>query len=126
MKLSDAMRLADEMGLPDLRESYVSNAPGLWGGEKPPCCAIGGANIATGRTTITVIGDEEMQWTSEEGLPIESVDGFDFPDIETYCPVCSARDRYVDVQIVHLYDDHKWSRTQIADWLDSLEVGDGA
>lgn len=40
MLLSDALRKADEMGLPDLRRQFIEFDPAKWGGEKPPCCAI--------------------------------------------------------------------------------------
>jgi hypothetical protein len=127
MKHSDAMRKADELGLPDRRGVWVSRFPSEWAGEKPACCAIGGANVAAGNLSfaqgvgvITTDPDRAM-----------STDGFDVPNVSRSwlrCPhkrcYASGRDYGPHSQlrdmVAHLYDDHGWGRTQIADWLDSL------
>jgi hypothetical protein len=39
------------------------------------------------------------------------------------CPACPRREPVsVSRTVVHLNDDHLWSREAIADWLDSLDV----
>jgi hypothetical protein len=39
------------------------------------------------------------------------------------CPerLCTTRQEFVRGIVMHLNDKHKWSREQIADWVDSLE-----
>lgn len=147
-KLSNALRLADAMELPDLRGDWLETNVDHWGGEKPPCCAIGGANIASGRTPIVTgegvdddglmkinqEGEAVERWARAEGR-IESLSGFveydewlDRLDSSFDLVICPAppsecaqpgQGRYLDNIVVHLYDDHLWTRTEIADWLDS-------
>ena len=135
-KLSDAMRLADEMGLPDLQNEFVAGIVDDWGGEKPPCCAIAGANIASGRVRIEPVNRVVPHW---QQLAVQRTGGFDYPKRFPKCPAsnevppegesfgCSySGSGSTRSRIIHLYDDHGWSRTEIADWLDSLETPAGA
>lgn len=39
-----------------------------------------------------------------------------------YDQVCVDRDNSAISLIMHLNDGHKWTREQVADWLDTLEV----
>lgn len=121
MKLSDAMRLADEIGLPDLRRKFVQRHTLLWAGEKPPCCAIGGANIAAGHVWIVPF---DGMVPHEQMVAASSTEGFDgIPTGSVKCPGGGCDEVGVEaVVIICLYDRHDWSRTRIADWLDTLDV----
>ena len=123
MNLADAMREADRLGLPDHRNDWIEENTTQWGGDLPPCCAIGGAAIAAGLVAIV----------PEGGLvPVDQYYAlgdaqWHFVDIEDEAIVCPSCAEGNPEQIplfmtMHLYDHHNWSRTQIADWLDSLEV----
>lgn len=122
MKFSDALREADARGLPDLRNRYIAHDTRKWVGEKPPCCAIGGAAV--------VSGSFEFEMNQESGFlsghsyhSAETADHCeDWEDIvqgTSWCPVCHIKGATDDI-VVHLYDTHLWSRTQIADWLDEV------
>lgn len=129
MKLSDAMRLADEMGLPDARGQWVSKHVSEWEGEKPACCAIGGANVAVGNLSFSQLSPDGDVRTDLQRAA--STEGFDVPNVSRSwlrCPhkrcYASGRDFGPHSQlrdmVAHLYDDHAWSRTTIADWLDTV------
>jgi hypothetical protein len=119
MTMMDAMRLADEIGLPDYRGDFVHRYARDWGGEKPPSCAIGGANIAVGRAVISPDDDGWVPSTQH----IAAGHWWGPVGILTDCPVCALANAYPLHQLTaHLYDDHEWSRTQVADWLDALMV----
>ena len=68
MKFSDALRLADQLELPDLRGSFIQVKVSKWGGDKPPCCAIGGANIASGLVVIDTFRDVTTYTNGEERI----------------------------------------------------------
>lgn len=125
MKVSDAMRLADEMGIPDARHMYIERNIATWDGERPRCCAIGGAAVASGSFRMKVDSFGYL-------IPDSASSAMDL----TRCDdrINFARPRLVDCPCgdgirlkhryqaaIHLYERHKWSRTQIADWLDSLD-----
>lgn len=60
---------------------------------------------------------------SEVARALEAV----LPGMLTFirCPACpqgTDRTRSVSEQIVHLNDEHRWTREQVADWLESLDV----
>ena len=38
------------------------------------------------------------------------------------CPVKTTRESSISSMILHLNDFHEWSREQIADWLESLDI----
>lgn len=136
MKFSDALRLADEMELPNLRQNYVERTMENWGGEKPPCCAIGGANVAAGRVTYDWHGDERWDGKNQGFEPIHKLTSTAELTFQQYwgpvlaedvnCPGefgeghCGALYQELSEAIIHLYDSHEWSRTRIADWLDEV------
>lgn len=112
----------DEMELPDLRGKFVELDTSKWGGEKPPCCAIGGANVAARRFEFEVDEDGWLTFQSRESA--RRRDGLvDFSSSRINCPystcVQSAGVAAYAI-IIHLYDYHLWSRTQIADYLDTI------
>jgi hypothetical protein len=116
---AEALRLADEMGLPDKRQAFIEADTRLWGGEKPPCCAIGGANIASGRVQIV----PEHGWVPLRQIHAASDWSWIGKQTRRRCPSCGRSVGFQEGGVIaHIYDDHKWSRTQIADWLDSMEA----
>lgn len=54
-------------------------------------------------------------------LFIKLIPGFN--DMTAACPVddCNHKDALLKYAIIHLNDDHKWTREEIADWLDTLD-----
>ena len=135
MKFSDALRLADQLELPDLRGSFVQVKVSKWGGDKPPCCAIGGANIASGLVvvdtftdvaTYTHKGEETIEkyvfltYTSK----LSRADHWFNSEKIVFCMICERlsipRDRFDLIGLaslaVHLYN-HLLSRTLVADYI---------
>lgn len=131
MKFTDALRLADELEIPDQRHTFVIADISKWNGEKPLCCAIGGANAAAGKTIIEVREHEPRY------LTVDSIVSFrnwsHWPALAT--PFSGRRpsiclssglgcEPRVSVAgnmagaVIHLYDKHNFSRTQIAEYLE--------
>lgn len=42
--------------------------------------------------------------------------------VDVPCPACGDGDRILLSIIVHLNDDHRWTRERIADWVETLET----
>lgn len=108
---TDYMREADALELPNLRFELVEPDTTKWGGEKPPCCAIGGAIVAAGRGRL-----------DDDGF--YGLDGWPVPRwLEAQMGRCPDTDcaiaRAVPNIVAHLFDTHRWSRTRIADWVDA-------
>ena len=130
MKFTQALRLADELELPDLRGQFVQLYLKDWGGEKPPCCAIGGAAVASGQVAIgfedSPFGDTVLLALTDEAIHSAESPTFDdavFSDLQWdlvfQCPEGDyPQGMSLKTIVIHLYDHHLWSRTQIADWLD--------
>ena len=122
---AQALRLADERGLPNNRGAYIRAAATNWKGEKPPCCAIGGAALVSG------VG---IKWRAGLKTPIvANIDDFKTPltsdweqikDKFVTPPVPMSGKPRVRHVIEQLYDRHYWSRTQVADWLDTVLTED--
>ena len=120
MNASEALRLADEMGIPDLRHTFVEARLKFWHGEIPPACAIGGANIAARKVTLEPYpGTQTLS-----PLTVRACGADNFGLLlggEVPCPACKKHrpaERYWIIQ--NLYDGHKWSRTRIADWVETV------
>ena len=99
MKLSEAIRLG-AMLRPQTFASFFGD---------DGSCAIGAASEAAGLRVgraVDVDGLRKM-WA-----PIWA--------IKAQCPVCDKR-RGVASIIGHINDDHRWTRDQIADWVESIE-----
>lgn len=112
---TDYMREADAREIPDARETYIQDVVSQWHGESPPCCAIGGANVASGSVPLdhrhgllsgsALVKAQRMpQWLSRR---------------RPHCPACGQGPKGGRTVVTHLYDDHFWSRTLIAKWLDA-------
>lgn len=122
MKFSEALREADARGLPDRCAAFIARDTREWMGEKPPCCAIGGAAVVSGSFQFEV--DPESGYLMEHSrLSAQTADRCDdWKDIvhgTSWCPMCRYKDPTYNM-VMHLYDAHLWSRTQIADWLDEV------
>lgn len=123
MKFTQALRMADELGLPDLRNQFIEERLQKWNGEKPPCCAIGGANIAAGLFEFdAVITPSDETWLTVASVESATKHSY-IPARMVACPhsACVAGKGLMSVRIAHLYDDHEWSRTRIAEWLERVE-----
>ena len=117
MKTSDALRRADELGLPNLKKKYILENSHEWGGEKPPCCAIGGAAVVTRGVEL-----KEDGWIKDKSI-------YSTPETDDWERIahrdtsnCLVFTKYgsISTSIICLYDNHLWSRTRIADWLDTI------
>lgn len=113
MKLSEAIRLGSLL-VPQCHGS-------LWDDEHRLSCALGAACDALGIKECDTAGAEL------HALNVE----FPFLEAEAHCPACNViagkwrrfREKEYDTGdvIVHLNDDHKWSRRRIADWVQTIE-----
>jgi hypothetical protein len=98
MKLSEAIRLG-AMLKPQAFGDYTDGVG---------TCAIGAANEAIGSSA-------DINTTHWESFLDMSVD-------QSSCPVCARSARvFEESLIVHLNDDHRWTREQIADWVETIE-----
>ena len=127
MNFQEALRRADGMGLPDLRMMFIQPYIRLWEGEAPPCCAIGGAAVASGDFKFQSVGQRltlGSERSARSALSCSNwVDVARKVDYAIACPATPCPDGYRSNSlyelVMHLYDDHGWSRTQIADYLDA-------
>jgi hypothetical protein len=104
LKLSGAIRLG-AMLKPQGFGDRSADADGI------TSCALGAAYDAAG------IMDAHRVWDDLAVL---------FPILERFvgdvkCPVCDDLGEH-DSAIPHLNDDHKWTREQIADWVETIEA----
>ena len=124
MTTAEALRAADRAELPDLRNSYIEASVAAWGGEKPPCCAIGGAALMSG-VMMEFSADNRLVVNEDKFFRPLTSDWQAVGNMKVTCPAClpstypRAWQGVGDAAIAHLYDVHGWSRTEIADWLDS-------
>ncbi|MDE2104175.1 MAG: hypothetical protein KGL39_43460, partial [Patescibacteria group bacterium] len=97
MKVSEAMRLADEMGLPNLRRDFIAQCLLMWEGEKPPCCAIGGAAVASRDFRFEEASDEqgflsdESYRSAQYALSCSDWDAIANNLCNVFCPDCGRR-----------------------------------
>ena len=124
MKVSEAMRLADELGLPDLRNGFIQVYTPGWKGEKPACCAIGGAAVASRSFQFEARDDGMLTYVAQMSATSANrcEDWKSLRRWRRQCPVCKRGQSTAYGVVMHLYDRHWWSRTQIADWLDATEA----
>lgn len=108
MKLSEAIRLgamATDQGF----KGYM---------DTPERCALAGASVAMG--IVGIKGAEEgrliINYTALRALWPE----LDQPSVCPYCAHESKRHKVLD-SIWHLNDLHRWTRGEIADWVEVLE-----
>ena len=98
MTLSEAIRLGSMLG-PQIRLHFV--------GPDHSSCALGAAMIAVGYHNR-----RGTRWELKALFPITAS--------IVRCPSCGDSCCLVDC-IIHLNDAHRWTRGQIADWVETLE-----
>lgn len=119
---AQAMRLADELKIPNLRAHYIERYVPYWFNEKPPCCAIGGASLVCG-TKPKIEGNNVKN--ASDFVDINSTDWYDIKDAITSNPAVatSLREKQTVEHIIQdLYDNYGWTRTEIADWLEKCNM----
>lgn len=104
MKLSDAIRLGAMLG-PQIRGQYADHAG---------TCALGAAAVAVGAG----VGARSISDCISETWPWVHTTFAISPD----CAICHPT--RVDSIILHLNDDAKWTREEIADWVATVEPQD--
>lgn len=106
MSLTDAIRLGATTTRQTRGVFFTGGA-----GVAVRTCALGAALHAVGRL-ITQNHAANSQDLSDLVVEI-------FPELHVIakCPECLLRDELGDM-IVHLNDEHKWTRNQIANWID--------
>ena len=141
MNFQEALRRADEMRLPDLRMMFIQPYIRRWEGEVPPCCAIGGAAVASGDFkfeledfTLQLHSGGQRLTRDSERTSYSAPSCSNWEDVARKvdyaiaCPATPCPDGYRSNSlyelVVHLYDDHEWSRTQIADYFDAYFEAD--
>ncbi len=103
MRLSEAIRLGS-MLRPQVRGRFVSRLG---------TCALGAAIEAVDASVV------ESSWD-----PVGLSARFPMLSQPAPCPACSSQQTLFAV-IMHLNDCHRWSRTQVADWVQELELPGG-
>lgn len=99
MTLSEAIRLGSMLG-PQIRGHVV--------GPGHSSCALGAAMIA-------------VRYHNRCGTPWELKALFPITASIVRCPSCAGTPAVLSACIVHLNDAHRWTREQIADWVETLE-----
>ena len=106
MTLSDAMRLGAAMVPQAFGDTFVRNGQTI-----VAACAWSSVSIGLGFPSIDVIGIYRRFPELHKTLP---------------CPECDKSGYFggmptLEELITHMNDDHRWTREQIADWIDSLK-----
>jgi len=115
MKLSEAIRLG-AMLAPQGFEDFVKDLAGV-----RVTCALGAAAEAIGSLNSAALPGFLVLPTLVSAA-LEAVFGEILNVPRRRCPVKACRVRRVTANvIVHLNDDHRWTREQIAEWVDTLE-----
>lgn len=87
----------------------IGEQPWRIGGQIVATCALGAASEALG---------EDLLQLQEDNLHLHYPWGTDYVN----CPTCTAAHAGPVFSIIaHLNDFHKWTREQIADWIESID-----
>ena len=103
MRFSEAIRLGAMLKPQAFGETFTGTRT----------CAIGAAKDAVGALmSLFSSVAREYGWPTEKELK------------ELVCPTCRLAwpNRKTPGVIAHLNDDHRWTREQIADWVESIEA----
>jgi hypothetical protein len=106
MKLSEAIRLGAM--LRPQQAFYVQFDEG-----ENATCALGAAAEAAGILDLSVPNGYSGK-APEAWRPLVMT--------RSACPACGLRATRVDNQIIHLNNYHRWTREQIADWVETIEA----
>lgn len=98
MRLSEAIRLGSMLG-PQAFHQYET--------DDGATCALGAASVAVGN------GAAYLGFFLEHEKLLGG---------KATCPACRVDSLVVSV-IVHLNDEHRWTREAIADWVETVEAG---
>lgn len=117
MRLSEAIRKGCETTVP-FHDNSGTLRPSLDDPRITFACALGAAAHA--------LTGERNSWLFEVELTLSGP----YPYLTTMllsCPACEANDReaVLAANIIHLNDDHEWTREQIADWVQAIEAIEG-
>ena len=107
MKLSEAIRLGSMLN----PQGFINQCDGTPEGRR---AAIDGETTRALVAAHRAIGDTSGSWTI--GWPWIAAHGI------SVCPQCGQQSEYgVFITIIHLNDFHRWTREQIADWVETIE-----
>jgi len=92
-------------------------------------CALGAAYEAGGCRSTIIVATEYIPTFRGPGVAVgEASRQIEFPDcwvtilhLTSDCPTGCEGVQMVERIIAHLNDDHRWTREQIADWVESIE-----
>lgn len=128
MKLSEAIRLGSMLG-PQARGSLSQQTRRFWGLLRGPeaYCALGAAFKARGcelRAGVSQ-GGANLSYRGGGAVAGEPIQVIVTPPewpmhVVTLCPVCGT-DNALFRQIPHLNDLHRWTREQIAEFVETIE-----
>ena len=120
MTLSEAIRLGAMLYPQRFKGDGITEA---MGGAEPSACAGIAAAIAAGCPLIPCdpprVGRQGGLVYHDVEWPRAWIDLFMLP---AQCPEC-AHPRYPTIlwNLIHLNDDHRWTRERIADWVETIE-----
>lgn len=124
LKFSEAMRLGAAL-VPQCRGEYIHRWPS---GVVSGACALGAVHVAL--ADRAVLTDETAAKAFEDSLSDRILsDRWPFIDsaVAGRCPVCALRFYTIASGVIHLNDQHKWTRERIAEWVEPIEAAhDGA
>jgi len=91
---------------------------GGWGSPDTKTCAMTGALSAIG----WLVKAMDLVNNKERSFAMDALWPFINANIRTACPASDKCINYINsTMVVHLNDDHKWTRKQISDWLRPIE-----
>lgn len=105
MKLSEAIRLGGMMRPQAFGVFYDRIIDGV--------CALGAAlDVCGALNKDNPIDGKQNHFLAER-----------FPIVKALhvCPQCGSKGHFHEMLIAHLNDTHRWTREQIADWVESIE-----
>lgn len=108
MKLSEAMRLGAMLN----PQGFIGDSDGTPAGHS---ASINGERTCALVAAQRAIGHDGLSWTA--GWPWLTKG-------PSTCPACGSETEHGPfITIIHLNDFHRWTREQIADWVQSIEDG---
>jgi hypothetical protein len=117
MRLSEAIRL----GAMTSPQGFGVDSVNL--DRDAPKCAWGAAIEAAGLPSQRAAGGVSLRGEPPIGLVVTIPDEWlRIANQWTHCPECNTFRGYVAYLIPHLNDEHRWTREQIAAWIETLEA----